>query len=206
MQDVKLTGFDRIPESPAGQIQPVDLVILCLSQADLMDGNVHQLETVSWYYPGVKIIVFENVRNVQAFRNLIAYLKMGIRGYITALDSLEVIEYAIRKVLAGNRYIGEDALEWLLDRFAIDNVSNGLTVNELDVARLLMEGRSVTQIARETNRKTSTISTIKRSILKKTKANNIIKLFEVLNPGSNPGLALFREPPLRKKRTHRLPV
>lgn len=206
MQEVALTGFNNVQEIVQVPGQRSDLVMLCLSQADPLDENVRQLKMVSGQYPEAKILVLETVRGLQTFRNLLAYLKLGVSGYVTAFDPLENIEHSIRKVLAGKRYVGEEALEWLLDHLANEEVATYLTANELDVARLLAEGRSVSRIARETNRKISTISTIKRSILRKTNVSNLLKLGEILSRQSDPELAGSGRRALSKKRLGRFQV
>ena len=59
--------------------------------------------------------------------------------------------------------------------------STRLTATETRVADLLVRGMKTTVIAKEMDRKTSTISTIKSNIYKKTNVNNIIDLRAVMD-------------------------
>ncbi len=54
-----------------------------------------------------------------------------------------------------------------------------LSNREVQVCNLLLTGNSTTKIAKELNIKCNTVSTIKKSIFYKTKATNLIELYEI---------------------------
>jgi len=54
-----------------------------------------------------------------------------------------------------------------------------LSNREIEVCTLLITGNSTTGIAKVLNIKCNTVSTIKKSIFYKTKATNIIELYEM---------------------------
>lgn len=172
-----------------------DVVVLCLSQIDSDHENLSRLQDTLKRYARSRILILESVSEKQPFKNLSAYLSKGISGYVTSMDLPEVFEKCLNKLLSGNKYICPDGLEWLLGlavQTKIETVT--LTRNELNIAEQLLVGRSVTQIARESNRKASTISTIKKTILRKTNAKNIIMLGEVLKSGQSDVLVKSRKP------------
>ena len=54
-----------------------------------------------------------------------------------------------------------------------------LSNRETEVCNLLLTGNTTTKIAQVLNIKCNTVSTIKKSIFYKTKATNIIELYEI---------------------------
>ncbi|MCE7039131.1 LuxR C-terminal-related transcriptional regulator [Dyadobacter sp. CY312] len=182
IENAQVTDVIELVHDRSGQPLAVDMVILCLSQLDSVSENLLRLRSVSKRYSKSRILVLENVSGRNPFRNLRNYANSGFDGYVTSMDPLEEFETSINKVLSGSKYICPDGLEQLLGlALATDRETIALTENELDVAGRLLEGCSVSKIARETNRKASTISTIKKNILRKTNTQNVIMLGEVLN-------------------------
>lgn len=102
-------------------------------------------------------------------------IKAGAVGYITkGGDAQELVE-AIRKVLAGGRYISSSVAEKLAD--AIDTGSDQpaaslLSDREFEVFRLLASGKTVGKISRILNRSVKTISTHRTHILQKLNLEN----------------------------------
>ena len=54
-----------------------------------------------------------------------------------------------------------------------------LSNREIEVCNLLITGASTTEIAKVLNLKCNTVSTIKKSIFKKTNSINLIELYEL---------------------------
>ncbi|GAA4447827.1 UvrY/SirA/GacA family response regulator transcription factor [Ravibacter arvi] len=163
-----------------------EIVILCLYPSSPLRENLEKLEAVSGRYPAARILVMENTAEKESFENLQAYLNSGISGFLTTASPLDMFDDCLRKLMAGQKYLSPHALEWLLDTAFLNKEVHKLTLTSREsyVARQLAEGLTVSQIAKETNRKVSTISTIKRNVFRKTNTDNIIKLRElVLNAG-----------------------
>lgn len=99
-------------------------------------------------------------------------LKAGASGYMGKGSAPEELIGAIRKLLAGRRYLSPALAETL----AVNSLRNNhgerspherLSDRELEILRLIGAGRSVTQIAEELHLAASTISTHRAHILTK---------------------------------------
>jgi two-component system, NarL family, invasion response regulator UvrY len=97
-------------------------------------------------------------------------LKAGAAGYMNKNSAPEELIKAIRKVLAGGRYVSPA----LAEKLALDLSENHarmphetLSDREFEVLRLIASGKTVTQIAEELHLSAATISTYRARILEK---------------------------------------
>jgi two-component system, NarL family, invasion response regulator UvrY len=75
-------------------------------------------------------------------------LQVGARGYVSKSASADEIVDAVRQVGKGGRYIEREiAAELAFGRFSKKDPLDQLTIREIDILRLLGEGKSYTQIA-----------------------------------------------------------
>lgn len=93
-------------------------------------------------------------------------LRAGARGYVTKQEPTPVILKAIRRVLAGELYVGERLAQQLVGAFLSGPASNGyevtlkqLTDREVEVLQLLSQGHSTRQIADSLKLSIKTIET-----------------------------------------------
>jgi two-component system invasion response regulator UvrY len=99
-------------------------------------------------------------------------LKSGAAGYLTKTSAPEELLSAIIKVSRGERYISASFADAMAD-----NVISGserplfelLSSRELEVLRMLAEGKKVVQIASELSLSPKTISTYRERLLEKLK-------------------------------------
>lgn len=164
-----------------------DVIILPVSRLDTSKRKRELIRTTATAFPGSKIVLFEN--DLPSYQDLPSYLKEGIWGYISLTGSPENLINCLNNLASGIKYIGREVLDLLLDN--IDKVigspsgyteqSPKFTVTELGVARDLVRGKKVSVIARESGRKASTISTIKKKVMQKARVDNVIALKEVLD-------------------------
>src|SRR4051812_5120981 len=99
-------------------------------------------------------------------------LKAGAWGYLNKSDGAEVLIPAIQRVLQGRKYISEHQAEQLAANLGEKNEGttqphNGLSAREFDVFKLIVEGRSVSDISQQLSLSPSTISTHRARILAK---------------------------------------
>jgi len=106
-------------------------------------------------------------------------LKAGASGYMTKESAPEELIKAVRKVLAGGRYVSDA----LAERLASDlNHDAGwpnhetLSDRELEVLRMIGAGKTVTQIGEELHLGVSTISTYRARILEKMNMSTTAQL------------------------------
>jgi len=104
-------------------------------------------------------------------------LKAGASGYLTKNNIVDELIGAIRKVYSGGNYISPD-LAGKMARDAADRVSTDkpphelLSPNEFKVLCMIIQGKTIKQIAEELSLGQSTVSTYKSRILQKLNIAN----------------------------------
>ena len=103
-------------------------------------------------------------------------LKIGAAGYMTKESAPNELVGAVRKVMAGGRYVSPSLAEKMASYLAIDVQTpphERLSDREFLVLRLIASGKTPTAIARELALSVKTISTYRMRILEKMNmANN----------------------------------
>ncbi len=97
-------------------------------------------------------------------------LKAGAAGYMNKESAPEELIKAIRKVLAGGRYVSPALAEKLvltLHQDARRPVHETLSSREFEILRMIASGKTVTQIAGELRLSATTVSTYRTRILGK---------------------------------------
>ena len=106
-------------------------------------------------------------------------LKLGAAGYITKESAAEELAGAVKKVLAGGRYVSPSLAETLATNLASDTArppQELLSAREFQVMRLIAAGRMVSEIARELALSVKTVSTYRTRILEKMGLRNNAEL------------------------------
>lgn len=106
-------------------------------------------------------------------------LKRGASGYMTKESASAELVGAVRKVLAGGRYVSNSLAEKLATYLANDNQKPAqelLSDREFQVLRLIASGKIVSEIARELSLSVKTISTYRTRILEKMGLRNNAEL------------------------------
>ena len=97
-------------------------------------------------------------------------LKAGAAGYMNKETAPEELVKAIRKVLAGGRYVSEALAEKLAIDLGADSTRPAherLSDREFEVLRMIVSGKTTSQIADELHLSATTISTYRSRILEK---------------------------------------
>jgi DNA-binding NarL/FixJ family response regulator len=97
-------------------------------------------------------------------------LKAGAAGYLTKESAGEELVGAIKKVLAGGRYVSPALAEKMASYLDIDVLKaphERLSDREFLTLRMIASGRTVGQIARELSLSVKTVSTYRARILEK---------------------------------------
>ena len=123
--------------------------------------------------------------------------RSGATGYLTKDSAAEELVLALRKVAAGGAYLSPQLAERLALQLntgrAEELPHTRLTNRELEVFRLIVEGKRLTEIADDLHLSVKTVSTHKSRILEKMGFDNVAalirygfqhRLFEA--PGENP--------------------
>jgi DNA-binding NarL/FixJ family response regulator len=105
-------------------------------------------------------------------------LKCGAAGYMTKESAPEELVGAVKKVLAGGRYVSPALAESLAASLSATQRApqEKLSDREFQVLRLIASGKMVTEIARELSLSVKTISTYRARILEKMAMKNNAEL------------------------------
>ena len=144
-----------------------DLVILDLSLPDRSGLDV--LRDIKEMRPQLPILVLSMHPEDQYGKRI---LKAGAAGYMNKESAAEELIKAIRKVLAGGRYVSPALAERLvldLNEDVTRPLHETLSDREFEVLRMIASGKKVTQIAEEMHLSVATVSTYRARILEKMK-------------------------------------
>jgi two-component system invasion response regulator UvrY len=106
-------------------------------------------------------------------------LKAGAAGYLTKESVPEELKAAVRRVLAGGRYVSASLAEKLaldLRKGADTPIHELLSDREFQVLRMIAMGKTVKEIASEINLSAKTVSTYRARILEKTGMKTTVEL------------------------------
>lgn len=106
-------------------------------------------------------------------------LKQGASGYITKESAPEELAGAVRRILAGGRYVSAALAQALAGRVsgdAAEPAQERLSDREFHVLCLIASGKAVGQIARELSLSPKTVSTYRFRILEKMGMKNNAEL------------------------------
>jgi DNA-binding NarL/FixJ family response regulator len=106
-------------------------------------------------------------------------LRLGARGYVTKASATDELATAVRRVLAGGRYVTAELAERLASAVGgeVSYASHeALSNRELQVLRLVASGRSLKQIASELRLSEKTIATYRARIAAKLQISTNVDL------------------------------
>lgn len=152
----------------------VDIVI---SEIDLPDLNgITALRAIKKSYANTEVIMFSSQpEEVYA----ISTLKAGASGYINKSADLTVVKEAILKVNKGETYLSDSIAKHLIyddTRNLLSSKFKKLSSREIEVLKLLSQGRKNKEIASELEISEKTVSTYKTRLYKKMEVTNIVDL------------------------------
>ncbi|MBK5277555.1 MAG: response regulator transcription factor [Bacteroidia bacterium] len=111
----------------------------------------------------------------------IRVLRAGAAGYLTKETAPDELVIAVRKILAGKRYISAGVAEKLADNLDHDSnkaLHETLSDREFSVLKFIASGKSVSEIANKLSLSVTTISTYRARILEKMGLHSNAELTE----------------------------
>lgn len=111
------------------------------------------------------------------------FLYAGANGYIDKTKSQTEIQDAIAHIFGTGQFYSDSLKNMVIDDIVSGSNSKkleNLSEREMQIAKLLGEGRSNMDISKELNLHFSTISTYKRRLFEKLEVENTLDLFEFL--------------------------
>lgn len=154
-----------------------DLVILDIQMPDT--DSLGLMEHIRGNYSGTKVLIYSmSAEKIYARR----FVKSGAMGFLSKDAPLQEITKAIETILSGKIYISE-AIAGMLAEDAYSkkaaNPFDQLSRRELEIARLLLSGETLTEISQSLNIQTSTVGTHKHRLFEKLSVENLLELKEL---------------------------
>jgi two-component system, NarL family, invasion response regulator UvrY len=142
-----------------------DLVVLDIT----MPGRtgLDALKEIKALRPNLRVLVL-SVHSEDQFA--VRVLKAGASGFLNKDSAPEELVKALRKVLAGGRYVSNSLAEKLagtLDKKGGEFPHQQLSDREFQVLRMIGSGKTVSEIAEELSLSVKTVSTYRARILEK---------------------------------------
>jgi len=168
----------------AEDVQPaIDLIASLQPDVVLLDvhlpggGGQAVIQAIKPAYPSVRFLALSAS---DAPEDVIAVIRAGARGYVTKTISTAELADAIRRVAAGDAVFSHRLAGFVLDAFAASSGSSGsdvkpsfdpeldqLTSREREVLRLIAQGYTYKEIARELYISVKTVESHVSSVLRK---------------------------------------
>ena len=125
------------------ELQP-DVVVMDLTMPGM--GGLEASRRILAQDSGAKILVFSVHENEVMLNRA---LDVGVLGYISKRSASQVMIEAVRKVAAGQMYVGQEMMPHLVKRKTspVTEQMAGLSPREFEVFRLLADSKSVNEIA-----------------------------------------------------------
>jgi len=178
----KMSGIRIVGECNDGY-EALAMVAEAKPDVVLMDVNMPRMsgleatKKITDIDPYVKIIILTiHAKNPYPKQLLDA----GANGYLTKGCAAAELEDSIRKVYAGQRYVGADIAQQMalsmLPGGQKDSPFDALTGREMEVMMLLVRGKKAKEIGRILDLNDKTVATYKYRILEKLDIKNDVKL------------------------------
>lgn len=152
--------------------QQVDIAILDV-EMPIMDG-IDAAIAIQQNYPETKVLILTMYNDQGFIRKLI---EVGVNGYILKNKGKEELVEAINDIAQGKTYFGREVTDKLIS--GIQEVVKKkpeqtipLTNREVDVIKLIADGKSTPQIAEQLFIAHSTVETHRRNLIDKTGVPN----------------------------------
>jgi DNA-binding NarL/FixJ family response regulator len=158
------------------RVRAIDFDVLLLDMSMPGKSGVELIRQVKTEKPRLRILVLSMHEEHQY---AVRAIRAGASGYLTKESAAQALVAAIRKVASGGAYISAEVAE----RLAQDAMPNAegpphrtLSDREYQVFLLLVNGRTVTEIAAELHLSAKTVSTHKARLMEKLGVENNAEL------------------------------
>jgi two-component system invasion response regulator UvrY len=154
-----------------------DLIILDIQMPDTDTPAL--IKHIAVNHPSVPVLVF-SMSPEQVFA--IRVLKAGAKGFVSKESSLDELRKAIDLILNEKKYLSPAVVQLLADQSLFNKKENPfskLSSREFQITTLLLEGKTISEIATELNIQLSTASTYKARVFSKLNVTNLLELKEL---------------------------
>lgn len=159
----------------------VDLLLLDINMPG--GNNIKMVKEILEIQPQVKILIFSSYEeNLYALR----YISAGASGYLHKNTAMSELKNAIQSITTRGRYMSETVKELYIQKLTTSKSSfdgkdqlRKLSNREMDVAKHLIKGLGILDVANMMELSSSTVSTYKSRIFEKLNVSNLPELIEL---------------------------
>lgn len=174
--DITVAGEAADAEAVMHKALSEDWDVLVLDITMPGRGGFDILRELNHYRPNLPVLVL-SMHDEEQYA--VRCLKAGASGYLTKGGAPEELVKAIRKVMAGGKYVSASLAETLASRMdeAGDHPRHAaLSDREFQVMRMLAAGKTPTEIASDLALSVKTVSTYRARILQKMDFTNTAEI------------------------------
>ncbi len=156
-----------------GLAQP-DVILLEVNAPHL--NSVDLTKSINKSHPNIKVIALTTFLEKKIIKDM---LEANAWGYLMKKCTFEQLSNSLRHIYTGNKQVSTDVQSILIESYLERNSSNGiaiLTKRELDVLKLLAEGKSMKDISETFFLSIKTVGTHKQNIFEKMGFENLSQL------------------------------
>ena len=171
-EDIIVAGEAANGEETLQVLKGNDIDLLLLDITMPGTSGIELISSIRREYPALPILVLSMHNEPQIARRLI---KAGAVGYMTKDNALSMVVAAIRKIVAGGRFISPE----LAERIAFETSTHELPLpherlsnREFHILRLLAQDKNMNEIAEILSISSKTVSTHKSRLMQKMGINS----------------------------------
>ena len=171
-EDIIVAGEAANGEETLQVLRGNDIDLLLLDITMPGTSGIELISSIRREYPALPILVLSMHNEPQIARRLI---KAGAVGYMTKDNALSMVVAAIRKIVAGGRFISPE----LAERIAFETSTHELPLpherlsnREFHILRLLAQDKNMNEIAEILSISSKTVSTHKSRLMQKMGINS----------------------------------
>jgi len=156
---------------------PPDVILMDINMPGM--GGLEACRRILHSLPEIKLIGLSAYDNGQVYRQL---LKLGVEGFVSKGSPVIEMVAAIRAVMSGKRYIRSESIS-----ASENSIFAKLSQRELEVAGLILQGKSIPNMADTLQINAKTVNTYRYRLYEKLNIKNDVELmhlavkFNILN-------------------------
>ena len=154
----------------------IDLVLMSMDLPDM--NGITALRTIKKNYNNVRVIIFSaQSENIYALSGI----RAGASGFLSKTEATSTIKKAIIKVYKGGMYMTNAMAQKLTfdENQTESDWYHKLSMREIEVLKLLCNGKKNNEIAEELDINPKTVSTYKSRLMNKLNVTNLISLIDL---------------------------
>ena len=154
----------------------IDLVLMSMDLPDM--NGITALRTIKKNYNNVRVIIFSTQsENIYALSGI----RAGASGFLSKTEATSTIKKAILKVYKGGMYMTNAMAQKLTfdENQTESDWYHKLSMREIEVLKLLCNGKKNNEIAEELDINPKTVSTYKSRLMNKLNVTNLISLIDL---------------------------